>query len=118
MMEDEFHIDNFLEKLKLKLDFYGFRFSRERIENRETMKELSLSRLSLKGILSELTLENYSEGPIIDEEEGDNYYVFGIEIDNREIYIKLNSGKENEQVICHSFHFAKFRMKYPKKIIK
>ena len=24
----------------------------------------------------------------------------------------------NEQVICHSFHFAKFRMKYPKKIIK
>lgn len=85
MMEDEFHIDNFIEKLKLKIDFYGFRFSRERSENRETMKELSLSRLSLKEIFSDLKIENYSEGPIRDEEEGDNYYVFGIEIDNREI---------------------------------
>lgn len=94
-MGDENQISEFLDKLKVKLDFYGFRFSRERVENRETMKELSLSRLSLKEILSELKIENYSEGPIRDEEEGDNYYVFGIEIDNREIYIKLNSGKEN-----------------------
>ena len=57
-MADEFHIDDFLEKLKVKLNFYGFRFSRERVENRETMKELSLSRLSLKEKLSDLKIEN------------------------------------------------------------
>lgn len=114
-MTEENQINNFLEKLRIKLNIYGFRFSRERNENRETMKELSLSRVSMKEILCELTIDNYSEGPVTDEEEGDTYYVFGIEIDNKEIYIKLNSGKENDQVICYSFHFAKFKMKYPKK---
>lgn len=110
-------IEDFLIKLRLKLNIYGYVFSRERTENKETMKELGISMLNVKDILSELKKEDYSEGPKDDQEEGGDIWVFGKEIDNKEIYIKLNLGKENRKVICYSFHFAKSKMNLPNKII-
>ncbi len=79
------------------------------------MIQLGLSVMNVKNILLELTKEDYSEGPRVDIEEGGHFWVFGKEIDNREIYIKLNLGGENRKVICHSFHFAKTKMNFPKK---
>jgi hypothetical protein len=79
------------------------------------MRQLGLSMLNVKNILLELTKEDYSEGPKIDQEEGGYYWVFGKEIDKNEIYIKLNLGKENRKVICYSFHIAKSKMNFPNK---
>ena len=114
-MPNDVEIEDLLNQLKFKLEFFGYEFSRERRENKETMKQLGLSMLNVKRILSELTPENYSEGPVKDAEEGGFYWVFGTEIDNKEIYIKINLGKENRKVICYSFHFAKSKMNFPKK---
>ncbi len=110
-------IEDLLSKLRLKLVIFGYEFSRERTENKETMKELGISMLNVKNILSELKKEEYSEGPKGDQEEGGDYWVFGKEIDNKEIYIKINLGKENKKVICYSFHFAKSKMNLPNKKI-
>ena len=109
-------IDEFLEKLKLKVKIYGYEFSRERAENKETMKKLGFSMLNVKDILLELEKVDFSEGPKDDQEEGGDYWVFGKEINNKQVYIKLNLGKENRQVICYSFHFAKSNMNLPYQI--
>ena len=110
-------IDAFLDKLKIKLNIFGYEFSRERTENRETMKELGISMHNVKDFLSELRKEDYSEGPKNDQEEGGEYWVFGKEIYNKEVYIKLNLGKESRKVVCYSFHIAKSKMKLPNKEI-
>lgn len=40
-------------------------------------------------------------------------WVFGIDIKGKEVYIKLSKGLPNGPVICHSFHVAERKMKYP-----
>lgn len=40
-------------------------------------------------------------------------WIFGVEIKKKEVYIKISKGMENGMVICHSFHAAERKMKYP-----
>lgn len=59
---------------------------------------------------------DYSEGPLNEKlYGGSDMWVFGREIKNKEIYIKISMGFEGSQVICISFHIAEFTMKYPYK---
>ena len=40
-------------------------------------------------------------------------WVFGKEVKNREVYIKISMGKANEETICISFHIAEHQIMYP-----
>ena len=40
-------------------------------------------------------------------------WVFGPLYKNIEIYVKISMGKENNRVICISFHLAESKMNYP-----
>ena len=51
----------------------------------------------------------------IDErnKKSNRYYIFGINIEKREIYIKVKiESYDNKIVLCMSFHFAKYPLKW------
>lgn len=67
--------------------------------------------------LKELTLQEYSE-TLIDKDD-DNpplLFVFGKDINYKQVYIKLKIREMNQKIVlCLSFHYAKYKMKFPYK---
>ena len=67
--------------------------------------------------LKELTLDEYSE-TLIDkvDDKPPLLFVFGKDINNRLVYIKLKiKGEKSKKVLCLSFHYAKHTMPFPYK---
>lgn len=80
-----------------------------------TLLDLEFDVYDVVNVLKSLEVEDFSEIKI-DEDDPDPplLYVFGKFINKREIYIKIkyrNSADLN-QVICVSFHYAKWKMSY------
>lgn len=67
--------------------------------------------------LKELTLDEYSETLIDkDDDKPPLLFVFGKDINNRLVYIKLKiKGEKSKKVLCLSFHYAKHTMPFPYK---
>lgn len=65
--------------------------------------------------LKELKLEEYSETKIDrDDSHPPLLFVFGKNINNRLVYIKLKiKEKHRKHVVCVSFHYAKEKMTFP-----
>ncbi|MDD2353546.1 MAG: hypothetical protein PHX56_08360 [Atribacterota bacterium] len=90
-----------------------------RKENLKTLIELGLNYKLVKDELLSLLPQDYSEGPIEDFDQvyykDESIWIFGKSIQNKIIYIKLKirENKKNEEVICISFHIAKYPMKFP-----
>mgnify|MGYP007090614807 CR=1 FL=1 len=65
--------------------------------------------------LKELTVEEYSETKIDkDDLNPPLLFVFGKDIDNRLVYVKLKiKGDQQRHVLCVSFHYAKDKMTFP-----
>ena len=65
-------------------------------------------------IVKSLQAQDYVEGPVIDvlnmEKE---MWVFGKDVKDREVYIKITLGYDNGQTICISFHIADHPLEYP-----
>lgn len=76
------------------------------------MSELEITQSDCKKYISKLKVENYFRGPVRDTEYGNEYWEFGINIKNKEVYIKINYGNLNKPVICISFHIAEHKIKY------
>jgi hypothetical protein len=67
-------------------------------------------------LLANLAATDYSEGPIPETlNKGTDMWVFGKEVNKREVYIKITMGFNGTQVICISFHLAEYPMIYPLK---
>ncbi len=63
--------------------------------------------------LKELKLEEYSETKIdADDTNPPMLFVFGKDVDGKRIYVKLKI-REQRQVVCVSFHYAKEKMNFP-----
>lgn len=109
-------VEKFLSTLFGKLTISEIRFLDNRDKNIETLVALDIPGIKRKDIIKTLKVENYSEGPIKDAINllGD-MWVFGKDIKNQEIYIKISLGQPNKDVICISFHFSEFPMSYPYK---
>lgn len=66
--------------------------------------------------LKELKVEEYSETKIDkDDVNPPVLFVFGKDIDDRLIYVKLKIKDQQKQVLCVSFHYAKDKMEFPYK---
>ena len=103
-------IVRFLSDFKQKLEFWGLQIRLDRKKNIDTLAELELTALKLKGILKELKINDYSQGP---EEDilykSQDMWIFGKNIKGREVYIKITLGQLSDKVICISFHFLSTR---------
>lgn len=86
-----------------------------RNETRETIARLGLTKANLEELLLDLSVTNYSNGPEPDNDRPGEVWMFGLQIQGHEIYIKLkvvDIGKQ-KMAKCISFHIAKHPLKYP-----
>lgn len=104
----------FLEQFNVKAQIFGIRFRNDREKNKETLRLLEISPLQREVIVKNLQVQDYVEGPVIDvlNKEGE-MWVFGKDVKEREVYIKITLGYENGQTICISFHIAEKPLVYP-----
>ena len=64
-----------------------------------------------------IEVDDYSSGPEADRDRPGEVWVFGRQVENTEVYIKLKLSKDpdtgEEYLECISFHEAEYRLKYP-----
>lgn len=106
----------FLQDLKVKLGIWGVVFRDDRGKNVQTLLELDITPAYREEILKGLQVSDYAEGPKPETlYGGKDMWIFGVNINGREVYIKITLGLCGAQVICISFHLSEFPMKYPLK---
>ena len=114
--EEELHkyVRQFLDEFKALISEHGLHV-KERLINKESLLELGLTGKQREEIILSLSVLDYSSGPIKDEYNPGNYWVFGKQIDSAEVYIKLKiAGQPSaEHAVCFSFHRAERTLSYP-----
>lgn len=80
-----------------------------------TLSQLGLTKSNLEELLLSLSVADYCKGPKEDRDRSGHIWVFGKQIGQQEIYIKLKVAevKGASMAKCISFHVAEFEMKYP-----
>ena len=107
-------VQQFLNDFFIKFKVFGILYRDDRAKNTTALLSLEISITKRKEIIENLTVEDYSEGPLDDNLYGmASMWVFGTMINGKEIYIKISLGKFSSQVICISFHDAQYAMNYP-----
>ena len=88
-----------------------------RFSTRYTLLDLEYDSHDVVERLKELTIADYSETLVdLDDENPPLLFVFGKDINGRQVYIKLEiKGDTAKRVLCLSFHYAKHEMKFPYK---
>lgn len=104
----------FLEQFNIKAQVFGIIFRDDRQKNRKALLELDITQMQRELIVKSLLPQDYVEGPVIDvlNKEGE-MWVFGKDVKEREVYIKITLGYENGQTICISFHIDEHPLVYP-----
>lgn len=108
-------VEAFLEQFKVKMEIFGILFRNDRGKNIiQTLVDLNITELERLHIVRSIEIEDYSDGPIIDTLNlGTDMWVFGKDVKNQEVYIKITMGIQGQRTICISFHIAEHPMKYP-----
>ncbi len=109
-------VTNFLNDFKYKMGFYGVLYLDKRLKNTQSLFDLGITSSIRTEILNALAEVDYCEGPL-DEKMygGSDMWIFGKEVNDKEVYIKITMGTINQNVLCISFHISEFAMKYPLK---
>lgn len=86
-------------------------------KNVQTLLDLDYNEEDVLEILSGLTVKDYSETRIdTDNQNPPLLYVFGVILQNNEVYIKVkNRSTPQRKIICVSFHWSEHTMGYPYK---
>ncbi len=109
-------VEKFLKELKVKIEIFDILFLDDRGKNQQTLLDLEITPNKRKDIIANLKPEDYSDGPLKEKMRGIlPMWIFGKEVKQKEIYIKISMGKENSSSICISFHIAEYSIKYPYK---
>ena len=104
----------FLNQFHSKMKVFGIIYRDDRGKNQKTLEELEIVPLYRKMVIENLVVEDYVQGPVVDElNKLGEMWVFGKDVKNREVYIKIMLGGHNCQTICISFHLAEYPLKYP-----
>ena len=88
-----------------------------RRENIDNLAELCLTRKNRNDEIMTLSVADYCKGPEPDKDKPGEIWVFGKQIDNKEVYIKLKIAQVREEKVakCLSFHTADYSLCYPYK---
>lgn len=107
-------VKSFLDQFNIKAQVFGILFRDDRPKNAEALLELDITRMQREVIVKSLVPQDYVEGPVIDVlNKQKEMWVFGKDVKEREVYIKITLGYENGQTICISFHIAEHPLEYP-----
>jgi hypothetical protein len=86
-----------------------------REESLKALADLGLTKRNFKELILTLSVTDYCEGPKRDIDRAGEIWIFGKQVEGRDIYIKLKlaqiSGKKIAK--CISFHPAAFPLCYP-----
>jgi hypothetical protein len=107
-------VERFLKDFSVKTGIFQLIFLDERGKNAQALLDLDITPNKRKEVINSLKSEDYSDGPL--EEKMRGYmpmWVFGKEVKNQEVYIKISMGTKNSNTICISFHLAERAMNYP-----
>jgi len=103
----------FLKNFKEKMRIFQIRF-KDREQELQTLLDLEITSNDRIEYIKKLSVENYYKGP------KENYnpntgelWEFGVEVKNKEVYVKISMGMQSKPVICISFHVAEFPISYP-----
>lgn len=118
----------FLEELKIILNKEDFDIDKEltlirkkkpgddvRFSTQYTLLDLDYDVFDVIERLKELTVQEYSETKIDrDDLNPPLLFVFGKDINNKLVYVKLKiKGEQEKCILCVSFHYAKDKMNFP-----
>ena len=107
-------VQKFLNQFHEKMKVFGIIYRDDRGKNQKALEILEIVPSYRKVIIENLKVENYVQGPIIDElNKRGEIWVFGKDVKGQEIYIKIMLGGEGCQTICISFHIAEHPLVYP-----
>jgi hypothetical protein len=107
-------VQSFLEQFHEKMKVFGIIYRDDRGKNQKALEELDIVPSSRKVVLANRTAEDSVEGPVIDTlNKLGEMWVFGKDVKNREVYIKIMISGYGGQTICISFHLAESPLKYP-----
>ncbi len=113
-MATQEEVEIFLKQFKVKLEIFGILFRNDRGKNIQTLIDLNITEMERLQIVKTIETQDYSDGPIVDTlNKGCDMWVFGKDVNNQEVYIKITMGYPNRQTICISFHIAEHPMNYP-----
>jgi len=113
-MSTEAEVISFLKDFKDKMKIWDVLFRDDRGKNAQALVDLEIRPIERKEILMALEAKDYSEGPLAESlYRGADMWVFGRNIKEREVYIKITMGAMGSSVICISFHLAQHKMVYP-----
>lgn len=109
-------VSEFLERFRLTIEFNRCDVIRGQVD--QDLAALNLIRKQAFDFIKRLTIANYCSGPVPDDTDNSKaVWIFGIELDGREIYVKLRLAESRKNEIPRgsiwSFHPAKHPMKYP-----
>ena len=112
MEKNEAEVRQFLARFLLKLDMWGIIYL-NREKNLTALAELGLTAAQRDGIIRDLKVEDYVECfESVILPDNDLLWVFGKEVDGKDVYIKVAVGKPSSKTICISFHLADRPLKY------
>lgn len=108
-------VQQFLNDFKTKLSVFKIVYRDDRSKNLHALSELEITGTQRTEYIKSLESENYCVGPTKNElyKDHPDYWEFGLEIKDKEVYIKIEMGLPNSSVICISFHVAEHDLKYP-----
>jgi hypothetical protein len=103
----------FLRTFHDKLGVYSVIYE-HRPKNTQLLLDLGLTPDARTQHLKTLTTAQYSHGPLAPADPLNSpLWVFGIQLNGQEIYIKITIGRPGKPVICISFHVAEHPLTYP-----
>lgn len=118
-MASKEEVEQFLKQFHQKLEIYDIVYRDDRGKNLTTLALLDMPPSARTKVIKTIAVEDYSEGPIIDTlNKIGEMWIFGKDVANHEIYIKISLGYPNSSTICISFHIAEHVMQYPYRIDK
>jgi hypothetical protein len=106
-------IEHFLSECKNATEFVLI----NREKNMAALAEMGLTFKNCRDIILDLSVENYHDGPLEDNDRPGEIWVFGKETDRCELYIKLKL-VNSTLVKCISFHRAEHPLDYPCKKVE
>ena len=110
----ENEVKKFIKNFKTKLKVFDIIFLDKRRKNTQALLDLEITPAQRRKIIESIEVKDFVKGPVKEEIYGmSDMWVFGKQLKNKEVYIKISLGKPNQQVICISFHIAEYPLKYP-----
>jgi len=114
IMATKEEVQKFLNQFHVKVNVYDVIVLDGRNKNLQALADLEITSNRRLEVIKSITVEDYSEGPIINDRDNfGDLWVFGKDVNGNEVYIKISLGLPNNKTICISFHRAEHKMSYP-----